>query len=143
MRCTLSCLRPLPGDSELGNSPRGAPLAWCEGLRYAGQRRACIHIPCYTSPTGGGGAMTFEELLDQVLTLLQRRSRVSYRAVQRQFDLDDVTLEDVKAELLYAHPEQVGDDGRGLIWTGVAGATQTTPTGSPHAPPLPAAADVA
>jgi predicted ATPase/class 3 adenylate cyclase len=85
--------------------------------------------------------MTFEELLDQVLTLLQRRGRVSYRAVQRQFDLDDVTLEDVKAELLYAHPELVGDDGRGLIWTGTAGAPQTTPTSSPQAPPLPAAVD--
>ena len=84
--------------------------------------------------------MTFEELLDQVLTLLQRRGRVSYRAVQRQFDLDDATLEDVKTELLYAHPELVADDGRGLVWIGTAGATQAPPTGSSQAPPLPAAA---
>ena len=84
--------------------------------------------------------MTFEELLDQVLTLLQRRGRVSYRAVQRQFDLDDATLDDVKAELLYAHPELVADDGRGLVWMGTAGATQAPPTGSSQAPPLPAAA---
>jgi hypothetical protein len=69
--------------------------------------------------------MTFEELLDQVLDMLQRRGRVSYRAVQRQFDLDDATLEDVKAELLYAHPERVADDGHGLVWTGVAGSTPT------------------
>ena len=84
--------------------------------------------------------MTFEELLEQVLTLLQRRGRVSYRAVQRQFDLDDATLDDVKAELLYAHPELVADDGRGLVWIGTAGATQAPPTGSSQAPPLPAAA---
>ena len=44
--------------------------------------------------------MTFEELLDQVLDMLQRRGRVSYRAVQRQFDLDDATLEDVNEEAL-------------------------------------------
>jgi hypothetical protein len=69
--------------------------------------------------------MTFEELLDQVLHMLQRRGRVSYRAVQRQFDLDDATLEDVKAELLYAHPERVADDGRGLVWTGAVGPTPT------------------
>ena len=69
--------------------------------------------------------MTFEDLLDQVLDMLQRRGRVSYRAMQRQFDLDDATLEDVKAELLYAHPERVADDGRGLVWTGVAGPTPT------------------
>jgi class 3 adenylate cyclase/tetratricopeptide (TPR) repeat protein len=87
--------------------------------------------------------MTFEELLDQVLEMLQRRGRVSYRAMQRQFDLDDATLEDVKAELLYAHPELVTDDGRGLIWTETAGAAQTTPTGLPQAPPLPATTAVA
>ena len=81
--------------------------------------------------------MTFEELLDQVLDMLQRRGRVSYRAVQRQFGLDDATLEDVKAELLYAHPDLVTDEGRGLVWTGAAGSTHM-PTASPPAatPPL-------
>src|SRR5262249_48697973 len=82
--------------------------------------------------------MTFEELLDHVLDMLQRRGRVSYRAVQRQFDLDDATLEDVKAELLYANPELVADDGRGLVWTGITDATQTTTTSSPQASPRPA-----
>jgi hypothetical protein len=33
--------------------------------------------------------MTFEEILDQVLDMLQRRGRVSYRALKRQFNLDD------------------------------------------------------
>jgi len=60
--------------------------------------------------------MSFEEILDQALAMLQRRGRVSYRALQRQFALDDTYLEDVKAELLYAYP-QVSDDGRGLVWT--------------------------
>jgi class 3 adenylate cyclase/tetratricopeptide (TPR) repeat protein len=86
--------------------------------------------------------MTFEELLDQVLDMLQRRGRVSYRAVQRQFDLDDVTLADAKAELLYAHPELVADDGHGLAWTGAAGSTRT-PTASPAAATPPLAADEA
>jgi class 3 adenylate cyclase/tetratricopeptide (TPR) repeat protein len=86
--------------------------------------------------------MTFEELLDQVLTLLQRRGRVAYRAVQRQFDLDDATFEDVKEALLFAHPELVTDEGRGLVWTGVAGPTPM-PTASPHeATPPPAAVAV-
>src|SRR6266849_953228 len=139
MRCTLSCLRLLQADPGLGNSPPGALLAWCEGLRYAGQRRACTHIPWCTSPTGEGGAMTFEELLDQVLDMLQRRGRVSYRAVQRQFDLDDATLEDVKAELLYAHPELVADEGRGLVWTGAAGLTHLLTANPPETTPQPAA----
>jgi hypothetical protein len=48
--------------------------------------------------------MTFEELLDQVLTMLQRRGRVSYRALQRQFTLDEAYLEDLKDAILFAYP---------------------------------------
>ena len=62
--------------------------------------------------------MSFEEILDQALAMLQRRGRVSYRALQRQFALDDTYLEDIKAELLYAYPQVSDDQGRGLIWTG-------------------------
>ena len=32
--------------------------------------------------------MTFGEILEQVIEMLQRRGRVSYRALKRQFDLD-------------------------------------------------------
>ena len=35
--------------------------------------------------------MTFEEILDQVLAMLQRRGRVSYRALMWQFVLDEAT----------------------------------------------------
>jgi class 3 adenylate cyclase len=60
--------------------------------------------------------MTFDEILDQAIEMLQRRKQLSYRALKRQFDIDDEYLEDLKEELLYSHP--VVDDGRGLIWTG-------------------------
>ena len=33
--------------------------------------------------------MTFEDLLDQAIALLQRRGRVTYRTLKRQFELDD------------------------------------------------------
>ena len=59
--------------------------------------------------------MTFEEMLDQALAMLQRRGRVTYRALTLQFRLDDDHLEALKDELLYAHPHVVEDDGRGLI----------------------------
>jgi len=36
--------------------------------------------------------MTFDEILEQVLDILRRRGRVSYRALKRQFDLDDAYL---------------------------------------------------
>jgi len=49
---------------------------------------ACARLPSldhprYASGRGGGSAMTFEELLDQAIAMLQRRDRVSYRALQR------------------------------------------------------------
>jgi NADPH:quinone reductase-like Zn-dependent oxidoreductase len=35
--------------------------------------------------------------------LLQRQGRVSYRALKRQFDLDEAYLEDLKLELIEVH----------------------------------------
>src|SRR5262245_53551499 len=46
---------------------------------------------------------------------------MTYRTLQRQFQLDDDALHDLTEELLYAHPEVRDDAGRGLIWTGDAG----------------------
>src|SRR3989454_3552072 len=74
--------------------------------------------------------MTFDEVLTQVLALLQRQGRVSYRALKRRFDLDDEYIEDLKEELLFAYPV-VDAEGRGLVWTGhVAGGTP--PASHPH-----------
>jgi hypothetical protein len=61
--------------------------------------------------------MTFEEILDQAVAMLQRRGRIAYSALKRQFDLNDAYLEDLKDALLFAHPV-VDADGRGLVWTG-------------------------
>ena len=83
--------------------------------------------------------MTFEEVLDQAIALLQRRGRVTYRTLQRQFQLDDEALNDLKDELLYAHPEVRDDAGRGLIWTtdpGTAPAATAAPAGSLEPVPL-------
>jgi class 3 adenylate cyclase len=68
--------------------------------------------------------MTFEEVLDQALAMLQRRGRMTYRSLKRQFQLDDAALEDLKDELLFTHPEVVDESGQGLVWTG---ATPTPP----------------
>src|SRR3989442_881914 len=50
--------------------------------------------------TPKGRAVTFEEVLDQASAMLQRRGRVTYRALQRQFQLDEDALNDLKDELL-------------------------------------------
>src|SRR5499433_1525487 len=86
-----------------------------------------------TAATGtrGGCAMTFEELLDQAIALLQRRGRVTYRTLKRQFQLDDDVLEDLKEELIYGQRLAVDEDGRVLVWTGGVHA----PPGSIASPP--------
>ena len=47
--------------------------------------------------------MTFYELLDQVLALLQRHGRVSYRALRVQFALDEDRLALLKEDPEYTH----------------------------------------
>jgi hypothetical protein len=44
--------------------------------------------------------MTFEEILAQVIAVLQREQRISYRALKRRFALDDAYLDDMKEELI-------------------------------------------
>src|SRR4029434_9920567 len=76
--------------------------------------------------------MTFEEILDQMLAMLQRRGRVSYRAMMRQFALDEAYLEDLKEAILFAHPQIIDEEGRGLVWTGDASAIPPPILASPQ-----------
>ena len=83
--------------------------------------------------------MDFYAILDQVVDLLRQRQRVTYRALKVQFHLDEETLEALKDELLYAQPQVRDDAGRGLVWTGAAGAplpAATVPTAPPERAPL-------
>jgi class 3 adenylate cyclase/tetratricopeptide (TPR) repeat protein len=73
--------------------------------------------------------MTFEEILDQAIAMLQRRGRLTYGALKRQFQLDDAYLEDLKAELIEGQRLAVDEDGRVLVWTGaeVSASDSTAP----------------
>src|SRR2546427_8590242 len=62
-----------------------------------------------------------------------------YRTLQRQFTLDEDALNDLKDELLYAHPEVRDDAGRGLVWTGdpvITPPAVATPASQPEREPL-------
>jgi hypothetical protein len=74
--------------------------------------------------------MTFEELLDQAMALLQRRGRLTYRALKRQFNIDDDYLEDLKAELIQGQRLAVDEEGAVLVWTGNT-ALAAAPTAAP------------
>jgi hypothetical protein len=71
--------------------------------------------------------MTFEELLAHVIAVLQREGRISYRALQRRFDLDDAYLDDVKVELIEAKQLARDENGRILVWAEQAATTAAPP----------------
>src|SRR5262249_36398166 len=75
--------------------------------------------------------MTFEEVLNQAIALLQRQGRVSYRALKRQFDLDEAYVEDIKLELIEVHRVAVDKDNTMLVWTGGTAAPLLPAVGPP------------
>src|SRR5215470_344888 len=83
--------------------------------------------------------MTFDEILAQVITLLQRQRRVSYRALKRRFDLDEDYLEDVKVELIKAQQLARDEDGEILVWVGETEGVAISSSPSLQAEPLPPA----
>jgi class 3 adenylate cyclase/predicted ATPase len=72
--------------------------------------------------------MTFEEILAHVIEVLQCEGRISYRALQRRFDLDDAYLDDVKIELIEAKQLARDENGRILVWVPQAATTAPPPT---------------
>src|SRR5262249_35810544 len=79
--------------------------------------------------------MDFDELLAQILHLLQRDKRLSYRALKRRFALDDEYLEDVKADLIQAKQLARDEAGAVLVWVGDT-AVSTEPATPPAQPGL-------
>jgi class 3 adenylate cyclase/predicted ATPase len=77
--------------------------------------------------------MTFYEVIEHVIALLQRHGRVSYRALKRQFDLDDAYLDDLKAEIIEVQQLAADQDGTMLVWTGDGGALPEPPSRIPQA----------
>jgi hypothetical protein len=75
----------------------------------------------------------FVAVVDQAIALLRQRGRVAYRTLQRQFQLDDETLEDLTDDLIYAKQLAAAEDGRVLVWTG--GTSRAPTTASPVPPP--------
>jgi hypothetical protein len=56
--------------------------------------------------------MTFDEILDQGITLLKRQGRVSYTALKIRFSLDDEYLQALKAEIIEAQQLATDKDSR-------------------------------
>ncbi|HKA56013.1 MAG TPA: hypothetical protein VKJ47_20365 [Candidatus Binatia bacterium] len=69
--------------------------------------------------------MTFDEALDQVRELLQRRGRVTYRSLKLRYQLDDEMLAGVADELIKAERVAADEGGEVLVWTGKESGKET------------------
>jgi hypothetical protein len=78
--------------------------------------------------------VTFKEVLAHVIDWLQQDQRLSYRALKRQFALDDDYLEDLKIELIEVRQVVLDQDGKILVWRGAA--TADVPMAPPQPVPL-------
>src|SRR3989475_3291829 len=99
-------------------------------MRYHVPERPCHFSPrlLHAASAQGGWTMTFEEILDQAIAMLQRRGRLTYSTLKRQFQLEEDALEDLKNELIEGQRLAVDEGGNVLVWSGMA---------APPAPPAP------
>src|SRR5713226_3797885 len=65
-------------------------------------------------------------MLEQVVEVLRRERRVSYRALQRRFGLDEEYLADLKVEIIQAKQLATDEDYTILVWTGEATPTSVS-----------------
>jgi class 3 adenylate cyclase/tetratricopeptide (TPR) repeat protein len=77
--------------------------------------------------------MDFYAVLDQILALLRQRGRVSYRALKRQFDLDDAYLDDLKVEIIEVQQCARDQEGTMLVWTGAVASPEPVQAPAPLA----------
>src|SRR5215470_10509911 len=108
-----------------------------ESAFLSSQKCGIIGVQNSGSQRSGAPAMTFDEMLAQIIDLLKRQGRVSYSALKRRFDLDDDYLNDLKDELLYVHESEVEADERGFTWTSATASGQAVtsqPVQTPQQP---------
>ena len=87
--------------------------------------------------------MTFDEHLEQLITLLQREGRMTYRALKRRLNVEDDYLADLTAEIIDAKRLAVDENGKVLVWVGgTAVASSQFPVASPSQPPAPRTSDL-
>ena len=104
--------------------------------RKCGARRAqaavlsCLSFPVHIAGEGNIG-VKFSDIVDQARGLLQRKGRISYRALKLEFELDDEQLDVLKEELIDAERVASDEDGKILVWSG-DGADPPAPIPQPR-----------
>ena len=80
--------------------------------------------------------MKFSEIVDQASGLLQRKGRITYRALKLEFSLTDEQLDVLTEELIDGQQVAIDEGGKVLVCkgTGTSSSLLTSTTGQPQAP---------
>jgi class 3 adenylate cyclase/tetratricopeptide (TPR) repeat protein len=78
----------------------------------------------------------FVAVMDQVIALLRQRGRLTYRTLQRQFQLDEAALEDLTVELIKGQRLAADEDGEVLVWIGETASLPAPVAVAPTPAPL-------
>ncbi len=76
--------------------------------------------------------MKFTDVVDAAKALLQRKGRITYRGLAREFGLDDTALQDLVEELIDAERVATDEDGKVLVWAGPAGTAAVAAAPTPE-----------
>jgi class 3 adenylate cyclase/predicted ATPase len=77
----------------------------------------------------------FSDVINQASDLLRASGRITYRALKREFALDDAALDDLKEELVEARRVAHDENGKVLVWAGDSAGPLAPPSRQP--PPHP------
>ena len=75
----------------------------------------------------GAPSVQFSDIIDRASALLQRKGRISYRALTVEFDLTDDLLDILKEELIDIQEVAADKDGKMLVWAGGETPTEAAP----------------
>jgi hypothetical protein len=79
--------------------------------------------------------MDLIEVLDQIRALLRHKGRLTYRMLKAQFQLDEESLDALKAELIEGEQVATDENGRVLVWAGDRPATLVSANPPPPSSP--------
>ncbi len=71
-------------------------------------------------PNCGFDSSDFQTVLSLVTVRLQQKGRISYRALQYEFGVNEALLEALREELIFSEQVARDEDGRVLVWAGAA-----------------------
>jgi predicted ATPase/class 3 adenylate cyclase len=134
-RCQYESIPDAKFCDECGTLLAG-PCPACGTRNRSGAKfcKACgIPLTAQTVPPQPEAESRFHAVLPEVMRLLQRERRVTYRTLEYVFGINETLLEEIREDLSFRQLA-IDEDGKGLVWTGERQPTVQPAIPSPRPP---------